>query len=105
MGGETVSEHQQHEQIRMIPHARTLRKARENIRWMVADQVSPAKIKRYFSRWLQWWVRTTITWDCQKLLRWFMEACWSATLNTYALALLLRYFKQSNMTGDAVAAA
>ena len=104
MNGKSIVTHQQHVAMRITPHARTLRKARENVRLMVADQVSPAKIKRYFSRWLHWWARTT-TWDCQQLLKWFIEACWSATLKSYALASAQHYFKQSRTMCDFAPAA
>lgn len=71
---------------------------------MVADQVSPAKIKRYFSRWLHWWARTT-TWNCQRLLKWFIEACWNAALKSYAAGFLQRYLKLSNTMRGSVASA
>ena len=86
-GGKTVSEHQQHIALRITPHARTLRKARENVRLMVADQVSPAKIRRYFSRWLHWWVNASNTWKTHQLLQSFMNGCWHESVSTYARAL------------------
>ena len=74
--GGSIVQHQQPVALRITPHARTLRKARENVRLMVADQVSPAKIKRYFVQWARWWVKTANTWDFQSLVEQFIMACW-----------------------------
>ena len=79
--------HQQHVALRMTPHPRTLRKARENIRWMVADQVSLAQIRSYFSRWLHWWVNASNTWQYHELLQSFMNVCWHESVSAYAAAL------------------
>jgi len=37
-------------QTRIVPHARTLRKAREQVKWMVRDGVSPRRIISYLHR-------------------------------------------------------
>ena len=71
----------------MTPHPRALRKARENVKFMVADQVSPVKIRCYFSRWLQWWVTTSNTWQYHELLQAFMNVCWHESVSAYAIAL------------------
>ncbi|AMQ26617.1 hypothetical protein ACJEHO_08595 [Legionella pneumophila] len=42
----------------IVPRARTLRKAREQVKQMVTDGVSLRRIKSYLSRWCAWWVRT-----------------------------------------------
>ena len=54
---------------------------------MVADQVSPAKIKRYFVQWARWWVKTANTWDFQSLVEEFIRTCWQE-----APALIIRNF-------------
>ena len=53
-GGKSIVTHQKHDALRIAPHPRTLRKAREQIRWMVTDEVSLPKIRNYFARWLRW---------------------------------------------------
>ena len=45
--GKTGSEHQTCEPIRMVPHPRTLRKAREQVKSMVIDGFSSRRIKNY----------------------------------------------------------
>ena len=40
MGGVTLDEQQQHAPLRIVPHARTLRKARDQVKYMVIDAVS-----------------------------------------------------------------
>src|SRR3990167_3176990 len=86
-GVEPIVRHQQHVALHMTPHPRALRKARENVKFMVADQVSPVKIRCYFSRWLQWWVTTSNTWQYHELLQAFMNVCWHESVSAYAIAL------------------
>jgi hypothetical protein len=61
---------------RIVPHPRTLRKAREQVNQMVKDEVFPRKITRYLHCWCTWWVRITENWEYQELLVWFLSACW-----------------------------
>lgn len=77
--------------IRITPHARTLRKARENVRLMVAEQVSPAQIKRYFVQWARWWVKTANTWDFQSLVVEFIGTCWQKAPAKLATDVLYHY--------------
>ena len=86
VGGVDTCEHQQHVALRITPHPRTLRKARENVRLMVADQVSPAKIMRYFVQWARWWVKTANTWDFQTLVEQFINTCWQPETASIAAA-------------------
>ena len=65
-------------QSSIVLHARTLRKAREQVKQMVADGFSTQKIKRYLARWCAWWVRTVTCWTKNKLPTWFLEVCWDA---------------------------
>ena len=74
--GVAIVQHQQPVALRITPHARTLRKARENVRLMVAGKAHPAKIKRYFVQWARWWVKTANIWDFQSLVEQFIMACW-----------------------------
>ncbi len=62
-------------QISIIPHARTLRNAREQVRLMVIDGFSTARIKRYLNAWLTWWVRTSQSWHYQTVLSQFIYYC------------------------------
>ncbi|WP_207383393.1 hypothetical protein, partial [Legionella adelaidensis] len=43
----------------IVPHPRTLRKARENVKQMVAGGVSLQRIRNYLSNWATWWLRTS----------------------------------------------
>ena len=42
--------------MQLVPHGRTLRKAREQVKLMVIDGVSPLRISSYLNRWAMWWV-------------------------------------------------
>ncbi len=75
-GGEPIVTHQQHVALRITPHARTLRKARENVRWMVTDGLSAQKTRNYFLKWARWWVKTVTIWDFQMLVEQFISMCW-----------------------------
>jgi len=60
------------------PHARTLHKARENIKAMVADGLSIQKIKAYIKRWAAWWAKTVINWDQSTIISWLVVTCWDS---------------------------
>ena len=51
---------------RIVPHPRTLRKARENVKAMVNSGVSPWRIRSYLHRWSTWWVGTAQSWQHQE---------------------------------------
>jgi hypothetical protein len=87
-GGKTTSEHQQHEPLRIVPHPRTLRKARENVKWMVNDGVSLLKTRNYLHRFVRWWAQTSDVWQYEELLRWFFDACWELPPAAIAAGLL-----------------
>ena len=59
-----------------MPHPRTLRKAREQVMWMVKDGFSTRRIRNYLHLWTAWWVKTTTIWRYETLLEWFIESCW-----------------------------
>ena len=73
---------------RIVPHPRTLRKARENVKAMVNSGVSPCRIRIYLHRWSTWWVGTAQSWQYQKLLEWFLNVCWDLKPAAYAAGLL-----------------
>jgi RNA-directed DNA polymerase len=89
-GGKTIINHQLDEALCIVLHPRTLRKARENIKWMVADQVSPAKIRNYFSRWTRWWVKASTTWNFKELAEQFINSCWDGVSAAIAADVLHR---------------
>ena len=77
------------EQISIVPHARTLRNAREQVRLMVIDGFSTARIRRYLNAWLTWWVRTSQSWHYQTVLSQFIHHCRDRYIAGIAMALLL----------------
>ena len=94
--GKAISEHQLHEQVRIIPHPRTIRKAREQIRGMVEDGLSAQRIKRYLHRFILWWANTSATWHYHELLKWFLDVCWDANIAAYAASLMHQYVRKSH---------
>lgn len=86
-GGKTTIEHQVSELMRIEPHPRTLRKAREQIKSMVIDGISFRRIRNYLHLWTTWWVRTA-GWQYQKLLCWFIDACWDINIVARAMTLM-----------------
>ena len=86
--------------MHITPHPRTLRKARENVRLMVADQVSPAKIKRYFVQWARWWVKTANIWDFQSLVEQFIMTCWQDAPANIAAAVLSTHITELDSSRD-----
>lgn len=60
----------------MVPHARTLRKAREQVKAMVADNVSLLKIKAYLNQWSRWWQRTSSAWNYNEIANRYINSCW-----------------------------
>lgn len=87
--------HHQQAALRMIPHARTLRKAREQVKSMVTDGASPRQIRKYLARWIQWWNGTVDDWSKDKLIQWFCQACFDITSAAYAAGLLLRHVRKA----------
>jgi hypothetical protein len=89
-GGKTTSEHQMHVPLRIVPHPRTLRKARENVSFMVKNGVSLQKTRSYLHHFVVWWVKTTEIWTYEKLLESFIQACWERPAAAIAAGLLQR---------------
>ena len=80
---------------RIVPHPRTLRKAREQVKQMVVDGLSARRIRAYLHRWALWWVRTSQSWQYQELLGWFLEVCWDIGPAAYAAGLLQQAIKRA----------
>src|SRR3989338_1869780 len=76
MRGEYLLQNQTLGASHIVPHPRTLHKAREQVKWMVADGVSRPKIKNYLVRWLLWWLRTSSIWNYQELVDRYIASCW-----------------------------
>jgi hypothetical protein len=89
---------------RIIPHPRTLRKARENVKHMVADGVSRPKIRSYLFRWLCWWATTSNRWKRFELLHWFIKSCWDKHSVQLAKETYQHYFKKLHTLGFASSA-
>lgn len=83
----------------IVPHARTLRKAREQITIMVADGHFTQQIRDYLRLWCMWWVQSSEIWDYKTLLKWFFHACWENNpAKNYAAGLLMLLIKEIKIT-------
>ena len=103
LGGETnvAADHQTPALENIVPHPRTLRKAREQVKHMVMLGISSRRIRRYLNRWATWWVGTSECWQYQELLVWFIKACWSDAPAAYAAGLLHHAIKKSHTQNPA----
>ena len=70
----------------MVPHARTLRKAREQVKVMVADDVALKRIKAYLNQWLRWWQQTSSSWTYTEISHAYIQSCWDPKAATIAAA-------------------
>ena len=95
MRGEYLLQNQTLGASHIVPHPRTLHKAREQVKWMVADGVSRPKIKNYLVRWLCWWVRTSGTWKHKELSNQYIESCWNPAAAENATEFLQHYLTSS----------
>ena len=91
------------EQISIVPHARTQRNAREQVRLMVIDGFSTPQIKRYLNAWLTWWVRASQSWSSQIVLSQFIQTCRDSHIAGIAAELLLTKCRESGMSVRLVA--
>jgi hypothetical protein len=94
-----------HEPLRIVPHPRTLRKAREQVKHMVIDGTSSRRIRNYLHRWVAWWVNASDTWQYQELLQWFMDVCWQARVTDYARGIYQLHFNKLHNRSLAVGVA
>jgi hypothetical protein len=74
----------------MVPHARTLRKARIQVQLMVSLGFSTSFIRRYLDRFVRWWVNTVRIWNYDELIRWFCDASFDIKPAAFAAGLLIR---------------
>jgi len=81
----------------MIPHPRTLRKARMQVEQMVIDGLSAKRTRRYLHHFLLWWVKTIEPWTYQGLANGFIEASWDIKPAAFAAGLIQRYLTKSEL--------
>lgn len=73
---------------RIIPHPRTIRKAREQVKAMVNDGISTQKISRYLHRFVLWWVKASQIWTYEELVDAFIQSCFEPLIAKPAYSLL-----------------
>lgn len=88
LAAKAATDHQTPALDRIVPHPRTLRKAREQVKQMVIDGLSACRISSYLNRWALLWVRTSDCWQYEELLEWFLMMCWDASPAAFAAGLL-----------------
>jgi len=76
-----------------------LRKAREQVKWMVADGVSRPKIRQYLVLWLCWWVRTAGIWKHAELKAQYIGSCRDPSAAGFA-AEALRDYRITELRND-----
>ena len=70
-------------------HARSFRKAREQIKLMVSTGLSSLRTKSYLRKWVHWWVKTaSTTWNFETIIHQFIATCWDKCLRLFAMTLL-----------------
>lgn len=107
LGGEAVSAIGEHSPAltQIVPHARTLRKAREQVQQMVKSGVSPRRIASYLNRWTLWWVSTSEKWHYIELLKCYLAVCWDGACASIAYGLIYKYKLKDGMAFDSAPAA
>lgn len=106
MGGNNnliIADEANPEQIPIVPHARTLRNAREQVRLMVIDGFSIPRIRRYLNAWLAWWVRTSQSWDYRTVLLQFIHSCRDSYIAGIAAGLLFTKYRAIETTVQSAA--
>ena len=88
--------------MRNIPHPRTLRNAREQVRVMIYHGISTQHIRHYLSSWARWWTLTIESWNYSEILLRLIESCWDTNLHVAVVAegLRQRYLKKIVMQHD-----
>ena len=104
-GGETLcAQTQSIPAGRMIPHPRTLRKARLQVKLMVNSGVSLRQAKRYLKQWLLWWTKTVDEWQPTDILQAFIDACRPHAVIERVIALAIQHqFTGLHSVADGVA--
>ena len=79
-------QHSQQKPLCNKPHARTLRHARERVRFMILDGHSIQYIRSYLRQWAQWWTLTVDDFSINVMLTQFIEACWACNFTIAVIA-------------------
>lgn len=66
--------------LETVPHGRTLRRAREQLKAIVHDGASHQKIRTYLSLWASWWHCAETTWTKETILEAWASLCWDGSL-------------------------
>ena len=69
--------------LKREPHARTFRKAREQVKSMMTFGFSTHEIATYLRQWSRWWVRSVPGWEMRKLLEEFEQRCLDEYLKVF----------------------
>src|SRR3990167_11307716 len=93
-GGKSLNNQSSQAAMRLVPHARTLRKARIQVQLMVTDGDSHQHIKRYLNHFFRWWTKTVDNWKVEELMIQFLRVCWDARVAAYVASLLYKQFTQ-----------
>ena len=96
-GVRPISNNQSHAPIRIVPHPRTLRKARTQVQLMVATGFSTRRIRSYLHRFVLWWVNTTRIWNYDELIKWFVDASFDINPKAFAVGRLIRRLRESHI--------
>lgn len=98
MGGNSsiVAGHTDSLHKNIVPHARTLRNAREQVKQMVINGISARRIRSYLSRWCSWWVKSSQSWQYKEVMEWFIQSCREAAAKDIATAILRETIKPSD---------
>lgn len=82
--------------MRNVPHARTLRNAREQVHVMIYYGISTQHIRHYLNSWARWWMLTIESWSYPEILARLIDSCWETNLHVAAMAegLRQRYLKK-----------
>ena len=97
-GGKPVYEQKKLEPFRIVPHPRTLRKAREQIQCMVADGASLPQTRIYIRRFVMWWVKTVVSWSYNELVESLIQSCWSSHIASIVYGLLQPTLRRNSDT-------
>ena len=73
-----------------------LRKARENIRWMVVGGLCANQIRSYFLNGARWWTKVVSTWTLANLIEQFISRCWVFTPIDIAISVSTLYLTESS---------
>jgi len=80
--------------LKQVPHARTFRHAREQVKVMIESGFSTQVIQTYLIRWARWWVLTVKTWQVLELLKSFQAKCFDDYLKIFIEALIRDRFSE-----------